>query len=42
MPGRRSPGPQWHKEYTPESKGKPRVLMIDYILKEGSLVEVAR
>lgn len=32
-----SPGPQWHKEYTAESKVEPRVLMIDY-LQGGSLV----
>lgn len=31
-----SPGLQWHKEYTPESKMNPRVLMIDYLQRGSS------
>ncbi|KAA8913609.1 hypothetical protein FN846DRAFT_771816 [Sphaerosporella brunnea] len=31
----RSPGLQWHREYTEESCRRPRVLMIDYVRKES-------
>ncbi|KAF8247742.1 hypothetical protein K440DRAFT_600870 [Wilcoxina mikolae CBS 423.85] len=31
----RSPGLQWHREYTPETMKRPRCLMIDYVRKEA-------